>query len=245
MGFEGRTARQAGAVDYSAGLTVRRSTDRGYDWLPRDLKRRVKRGDQINLDPSGNVVGVIARQEPMNAVRQREAISHEPQGRVDYRAARSAAVATEQMPIWLQRILGLETTQLERGGVSYPIIDATGIYPSVDKLRRGLNGQSGRALALFHKAIERRSAVGISPGFQQEVIEHPLSGVPPIVAVQDRDPNPNARVRAFYSVFDGGYILRAISGVDRRDERTALDVFKTEGYRTDNHRSSGSKSARE
>ena len=45
----------------------------------------------------------------MNAVRQREAISHEPQGRVDYRAARSAAVATEQMPIWLQRILGLET----------------------------------------------------------------------------------------------------------------------------------------
>ena len=243
---EARMAHRMGVVDYSAGLTVTRSRDRGYDWLPRDLKRRVKRGDQINLDSSGNIIGITSRQEPRSEVTQGKVVFRETQSTADFKAARSAAVAVDQRPLWLQTIMSLERTQVERGGVSFPIIDATGIYPSIDRVKRGLNGHAGRALGLLHKVIERGPVIGASSAFQQEVIDHPTSGVPQIVAVQERDPNPNARVRAFYSVVGGDYVLRAVSGVDKRDVKTILDVFRTEeGYRTDNHGSFSSNSTRE
>jgi len=153
----------------------------------------------------------------------------------DFRASRNAAVAAGGRPLWLQRILSLEETRIERGGLGYPIIDATSIYPPIDRIRKGLNGQAGRALALVHKAMERRLPTGAIPGFMQEVIEHPSSVVPPIIVIQDRDPNPNARVRAFFSIADGKCVVRAISGVDRRDERTIHDVFRVEGYRINTH----------
>jgi hypothetical protein len=125
----------------------------------------------------------------------------------------------------------LEQTEIARGGTSYAVIDATAIYPPIDRVRKGLNGQAGRALALVYKAMERRLPTGAIPGFMQEVIEHPSPAVPPIIEIQDRDPNPNARVRAFFSVADGKCIIRAISGVERRDQRTIHDVFRVEGYR--------------
>lgn len=51
----------------------------------------------------------------------------------------------------------------------------------------------------------------------------------------DRNPNPNARVRAFFLVADGKYVLGAVSGVDRKDGRTISEVFRAEGYRIATH----------
>jgi hypothetical protein len=159
----------------------------------------------------------------------------------DFRAARSAAVVARPP---LEIILSLGETQVERGGVIFQVIDATTIYPSTDKIRKGLNGQAGRAFALVHKAMERRLPTGAIPGFMLEIIEHPSPGVPAINAIQDRDPNPNARVRAYFLIASGKCVVRAVSGVDRRDERVIHDVFRAEGYGID-MRGSNPASARE
>lgn len=148
----------------------------------------------------------------------------------DFRASRSAAIAGGQRPQWLQEMLSLEQTQVSRGGREFSIIDATEFYRSIGRIKKRLNGQSGRAFSLVHKATERRLPTGVIPGFMQKVIEHPSPAVPPIVVVQDNDPNPNARVRAALLFVDGKCVVRGISGVDRGDERTMSDVFRAEGY---------------
>ncbi len=148
----------------------------------------------------------------------------------EFRSARE----TGNRPEWLTGVLALPRADVERGGRTYTTIDAILASPRMNRVRRGLNGHGPKAVSLFHKAIERHAAVGLeNVGFSQDVIESSIPGVPAIIAVQDRDPNPNARTRAYYSVSDGVYILRAVSGVDRKDEKAIMDEFKAEGYRTD------------
>ena len=191
---EGRMARQMGVIDNSVILTVRSSSDPRYYELGRELKRRVKRGDIVVFDATGNA-SVIDREEA-----RRQSIHQAAQ--------RSEAIAVRAEEPALR------------------VVDAIGTNPIAAKLAAGLNGDEARARRLFlNKAKEFKRTGAIS---QTETIRHTDSSRQPVFGVQSGEPNPERRVKAYFSREGEDFVLRVLCKVIE-DER-GRDALREDGF---------------
>lgn len=120
---------------------------------------------------------------------------------------------------------GIETVNV--GGIVIRVMSLIDSHPATAKLASRLNGDADRAMRLFYmKARELQETGSIT---QAQIIRHTDSSKPAIIGVQSGDPNPDRRVRAFFSREKGGiYALRAICKAS--EDGKVLDALWSMGY---------------
>lgn len=175
MGFEGRTAQQMGAE------VVRSSRDRAYHTLSRDLKRRVKRGDQVTVLDSGET-SVVDRKQ----IRSTE-----------MNVPETALVVAGTFP-WIRKDVRVPVSTIQVGDRRIRLVDVSETDGGVlTELRQGLNGSTPRTDTLARSSLgEALTHHGIIKG---ALIIRPtkpgLSG--PIFGVQSNGPKESTRVAVF------------------------------------------------
>ena len=113
------------------------------------------------------------------------------------------------------------------GGVVIRTVSLIDSHPATAKLAGRLNGDTERAMRLFHiKAREYQETGSIA---QAQIIRHTDSSRPAVIGVQSGDSNPDRRVRAFFSRERGDiYALRAICKAG--EDGKVLDALWSMGY---------------
>ena len=112
------------------------------------------------------------------------------------------------------------------GGVVIKTVSLIDSHPATAKLAGRLNGDTERAMRLFHiKAREHQETGAIA---QAQIIRHTDSSRPAVIGVQSGDTNPDRRVRAFFSREGDTYALRAICKAG--EDGKVLDALWSMGY---------------
>ena len=127
--------------------------------------------------------------------------------------------------------IGLQTPEVDVnivnvGGVLIRTASLIDNNPTTAKLASRLNGDTKRAMRLFHiKAREHQETGSVT---QAQIIRHTDSSRPVVIGVQSGDSSPERRVRAFFSKEKDIYALRAICKAG--EDGKALDALWNMGY---------------
>ncbi len=209
-----KMAQQLGAV------RIVSSRDQAYHGLTRDLKRRVKRGDQILLSNSGEVV-VIDRKS-LGRRHEREVEIPE------------VALVTAGTFPWIGEDAQVPVSRIAIGNRSIRLIDISGSEPTLAGLTRRLNGSTPRVDSLIVNSIERGlSDNGLIPGaitFRERQPENGKRGErQPIFGKQSTDPNESTRVAGLFTQPDSSNDAYVVGRLRYADMGKALRVLA--GYR--------------
>ena len=124
------------------------------------------------------------------------------------------------------RTPGVEVSVINVGGVSIRTASLIDNNPATAKLASRLNGDTQRAMRLFHiKAREHQETGSVT---QAQIIRHTDSSRPAVIGVQSGDSSPERRVRAFFSREKDVYALRAICKAG--EDGKVLDALWSMGY---------------
>lgn len=121
---------------------------------------------------------------------------------------------------------GVDASMVNVGGVSIRTVSLVESNSATAKLASRLNGDTQRAIRLFHtKAREHQETGSVT---QAQIIRHTDSSRAVVIGVQSGDSSPERRVRAFFSKEGDTYILRAICKAG--EDGKALDALWSMGY---------------